>query len=256
MMKKNGFTLAEVLITLSIIGVVATMTLPALMTNTQEQQAKTGLKKGINILTEAAQMHEAIEGYNYASLTEKSDVSKLNELVDTENENEAINGIKSLAGMLRERTKVDIGKTLDAASAGGSNIKIGSSDDALFSNPQVIYFNDGTALIFDNSLSQVTGYSVDPFDGLPVGYVAIYDTNGLKGPNELSNCSGKINGGNDTTTTSSKGADGKEVTTTSPTDIKVCEDRSKRVIKDQFVIKLRGNMVQPDGAASTWVFSK
>ena len=46
MMKKNGFTLAEVLITLAIIGVVATMTLPALMTNTQEQQAKTGLKKG------------------------------------------------------------------------------------------------------------------------------------------------------------------------------------------------------------------
>ena len=38
MMKKNGFTLAEVLITLAIIGVVATLTLPALMTNTQEQQ--------------------------------------------------------------------------------------------------------------------------------------------------------------------------------------------------------------------------
>ena len=38
MMKKTGFTLAEVLITLSIIGVVAMMTLPALMTNVQEQQ--------------------------------------------------------------------------------------------------------------------------------------------------------------------------------------------------------------------------
>ena len=48
MMKKNGFTLAEVLITLSIIGVVATMTLPALMTNVQEQQARTGIKKAIN----------------------------------------------------------------------------------------------------------------------------------------------------------------------------------------------------------------
>ena len=44
-MKKRGFTLAEVLITLTIIGVVATMTLPALMTNTAETQAKTGLKK-------------------------------------------------------------------------------------------------------------------------------------------------------------------------------------------------------------------
>ena len=43
MMKKNGFTLAEVLITLAIIGVVATLTLPALMTNTQEQQSRTAL---------------------------------------------------------------------------------------------------------------------------------------------------------------------------------------------------------------------
>ena len=62
MMKKNGFTLAEVLITLAIIGVVATLTLPALMTNTQEQQARTALKKGINTLTEAAQMNSAIAG--------------------------------------------------------------------------------------------------------------------------------------------------------------------------------------------------
>ena len=67
MMKKNGFTLAEVLITLSIIGVVATMTLPALMTNTAKQQAKTGLKKAINTLTEAAQMNQAIENYDYAA---------------------------------------------------------------------------------------------------------------------------------------------------------------------------------------------
>ena len=51
MMKKNGFTLAEVLITLAIIGVVATMTLPAVMTNTAEQQAKSALKKGINTFT-------------------------------------------------------------------------------------------------------------------------------------------------------------------------------------------------------------
>ena len=64
MMKKNGFTLAEVLITLAIIGVVATMTLPALMTNTGEQQAKTGLKKMVNTLTEAAQMHKTVSGFD------------------------------------------------------------------------------------------------------------------------------------------------------------------------------------------------
>ena len=67
-MKKNGFTLAEVLITLAIIGVVATMTLPALMTNTAEQQARTGLKKGINTLTEIAQTNSALAGFDYASI--------------------------------------------------------------------------------------------------------------------------------------------------------------------------------------------
>ena len=67
-MKKNGFTLAEVLITLAIIGVVATLTLPALMTNTAEQQARTALKKGINTLTEAAQMNQAIDGFDYSNL--------------------------------------------------------------------------------------------------------------------------------------------------------------------------------------------
>ena len=74
MMKKNGFTLAEVLITLAIIGVVATMTLPALMTNTQEQQARTGLKKGINTITEAAQMNQALEGWDFASTLKQNEI--------------------------------------------------------------------------------------------------------------------------------------------------------------------------------------
>ena len=247
MMKKQGFTLAEVLITLTIIGVVATMTLPALMTNTQEQQAKTGLKKGINTLTEAAQMHEAIEGFNYASLTDKSMVSKLNESTDGEGANTTvINSVKSLAGMLKERTKVDIAKTIDAASSGGSTIKVGSGNDTVIANEQVIYFNDGTALIFDNTDSQITSYEINESDNLPVGYVVVFDTNGLKGPNQLSNCAGKIAGGKDET----KGADN----TTQAVDIKTCQDKTKRVIKDQFTLRFRGNMVEPEGAAATWAF--
>ena len=92
MMKKNGFTLAEVLITLAIIGVVATLTLPALMTNTQEQQARTALKKGINTLTEAAQMNSAIAGFDYGSFNETS-------TNNTESQ--------SLYGLLANRTTVD-----------------------------------------------------------------------------------------------------------------------------------------------------
>ena len=37
-------------------------------------------------------------------------------------------------------------------------------------------------------------------------------------------------------------------------DVSACANRNARVIKDQFLIRLRGNMVQPEGAAATWAF--
>ncbi len=51
-MKKllKGFTLAEILITLGIIGVVARVTLPALMTNVSAKEVGTTLAKSINTL--------------------------------------------------------------------------------------------------------------------------------------------------------------------------------------------------------------
>ena len=54
-MKKilKGFTLAEVLITLGVIGVVSAMTLPTLTTNVQKQQIAPALGKAINTLQSA-----------------------------------------------------------------------------------------------------------------------------------------------------------------------------------------------------------
>lgn len=46
-MKIRAFTLAEVLITLGVIGVVAAMTLPTLIQNYQEQEYVNKLKKAI-----------------------------------------------------------------------------------------------------------------------------------------------------------------------------------------------------------------
>ena len=48
---KSAFTLAEVLITLGVIGVVAAMTLPTLIHNYQVKQWETGLKRSYNILS-------------------------------------------------------------------------------------------------------------------------------------------------------------------------------------------------------------
>lgn len=48
-----AFTLAEVLITLGIIGVVAAMTIPTLLTNIQDRELKTALRKQYSILSQA-----------------------------------------------------------------------------------------------------------------------------------------------------------------------------------------------------------
>ena len=59
---KRGFTLAEVLITLLIIGVVAALTIPSVISNYQQQEFKTGLKKAVSVLNEAIQTNIAQEG--------------------------------------------------------------------------------------------------------------------------------------------------------------------------------------------------
>ena len=225
MMKKNGFTLAEVLITLAIIGVVATMTLPALMTNTQEQQAKTGLKKGINTLTEAAQMNQSIEGFDYASLISS----------DTE-EQEA----QSLYGLLAKRTSVDYPKT----GVGTLESHQGAETDANAAN-FTVFFRDGAAVSFPPATTstagngRVTGTTVQE-DGLPYGIAVLYDTNGTKGPNILSNCEG-----------ASLGV-AQEAESTDDLDT-VCASKN-RVIKDQFGVRLRGGYAVPNGPAARWAF--
>ena len=65
MTKRFAFTLAEVLIALAIIGVVAAMTIPTFMANTAGAQFRTGFKKGITVLTQAASANYAT-GYDFS----------------------------------------------------------------------------------------------------------------------------------------------------------------------------------------------
>lgn len=52
---KRAFTLAEVLITLGIIGIVAAMTMPTVINNTKNKQLETSLKKAYSILAQVTQ---------------------------------------------------------------------------------------------------------------------------------------------------------------------------------------------------------
>ena len=73
-MKKLGFTLAEVLITLVIIGVIAAMTVPTLMNNTNAQEFRSALKKAIAGVNQALTLNYALEGLSVNDYSNASDL--------------------------------------------------------------------------------------------------------------------------------------------------------------------------------------
>ena len=154
MMKKNGFTLAEVLITLSIIGVIATLTLPTLMTNINESQNKVGFKKAINTLSEAGQMNKVVAGFDY---------SEINSNDTTETDAEIENSLFALIN-----TNVSV------------NGALGNSHPTDNTDNTAIFFQDGTSIHYKSSDKTTVG-KVD-------GFNVVIDINGKKGPNRLSNC--------------------------------------------------------------------
>ena len=232
-MKKNGFTLAEVLITLAIIGVVATMTLPALMTNTQEQQAKTGLKKAINTLTEAAQMNQALENWAYDMAIEANNSAG----ITTDTELNAMN-FDSLIG---NRLSIDYSK--------GTALPSNLGSSALLSGYTAVYLKDGSAIYYKPNEAKATDDNrVQQDDGLALGYTILFDTNGVTGPNIISNCNGTAVGELEVKDSYANFVSPVAATT-------ACAKKGDRVIKDIVPIRLRGTIAQPEGEAATWAYN-
>ncbi len=151
MTRKLGFTLAEVLITLGIIGVVAAMTIPSLMNQTGQAEFKTGMKKALSVLNQAVTMNVALDG---------NDFSSLNTTVT--------NQAGSLYNMFVTRMNI--------VNTGTANA---SSDMAPFrvSTNYTLFFNDGMAITFPQSASSCTETAACRL---------VVDVNGIKKPNQLS----------------------------------------------------------------------
>ena len=229
-MKKTGFTLAEVLITLTIIGVIATLTLPTLMTNTAERQYVTGLKKVINTLSEAGQANSALAGFDYGSITDTTNgVSLTDNPVDANG-----NQLQSVYALLYNRTNLDFQK---------NGQPLPGLDDAA---GRTIYFRDGSALVLDeNDVSVEEGAVVRGGRIL-----AVVDVNGAKGPNIMSTCGGAdADGAYDITvvdqnTFNQAIADREDF----------CTAVATRIIRDRFQIRLEGGSAFPNNAAAQWAF--
>ena len=68
MQKKLAFTLAEVLITMTIIGVVAAITVPSLMMSTQKKENVVRYKKALSTINQAINRNYALHSFNMASI--------------------------------------------------------------------------------------------------------------------------------------------------------------------------------------------
>lgn len=74
--KENGFTLAEVLITLGIIGVVAAMTIPTLMTHLNHIKLQSQFKEGYSLLAQAVKMYNEDEEADHSRFIQAKEFSK------------------------------------------------------------------------------------------------------------------------------------------------------------------------------------
>lgn len=85
---KNAFTLAEVLITLGIIGIVSALTLPTLMSNCRKYVIETQLKEFYSIMNQALKRaeydYDDMDGWTWPHQT-KVDITNGNKIVEANN---------------------------------------------------------------------------------------------------------------------------------------------------------------------------
>ena len=113
---KSAFTLAEVLITLGIIGVVAAMTMPTLMNSTQGAQYRAAYKKALSALSQAVTLNVALDDYNFAQTSSTATTSGAASMY---------NIFKNRMNVVKTATGTSIGYTIKDAA--GTNLTLGSN---------------------------------------------------------------------------------------------------------------------------------
>ena len=72
---RRGFTLAEVLIVIGVIGVVAAMTIPTLIANNQSQKFRSQYKKTLSTLNQAVKMNVAQYDFDFAGVEDSGNTN-------------------------------------------------------------------------------------------------------------------------------------------------------------------------------------
>ncbi len=188
-----AFTLAEVLITLGIIGVVAAMTIPTLMANVKAHQYSAKFKKTVSTLSNAAKMSQAQYGFDY---------SGINEVCTAKSGTDNPEDKQSLCSLLNGTLT---GATYYYGMNNFPNYEIKESEEFKFDsyinhkNQIPIYqFSDGSLILFSSSIGNnpctrsIGGnpgvFADGDLKGFGTGCYAIIDVNGVSKPNKEVKC--------------------------------------------------------------------
>ena len=197
MKKSFGFTLAEVLITLGIIGVVAAMTMPTLMNSTQGAQYKAAYKKALSAIAQGVTLNVALDGASFAdavagtvgSTAKPAAGDSVASILGTRmNVVNATTAADSGYGVGEDGTTstfptVSIAGCVEAGKNPGDTGCTAKNDP--IAPDTFLFFNDGSMFTFDSTKAiSCTG---DEVAGVKKCYGAI-DVNGLKGPNKVVAC--------------------------------------------------------------------
>jgi len=161
MRKFNGFTLAEVLITLGIIGVVAAMTMPTLINQTNGAQYKAAYKKALSAISQGVTLNVALEDVSFADASPATFLDK------------RMNVVKTV-----EDANNDYKITLKSGSAYASAATNFGSGNTTF------FFNDGSVFSYKNygANDKCENLTTKPAAGAVCR--GLIDVNGAKGPNK------------------------------------------------------------------------
>ena len=168
----HAFTLAEVLITLGIIGIVASMTLPALIHKNQNKALEASLKKNYSVIQQALEMYQAETGERIKAdgtvahqALGKTLKKYFNVIKDCGYSYSGANG--DLKGCIANNANTDKSSQNYKTFNGQKTINLNYFDDYQF------ILNDGSIILFENQ------------GGNNSLYISV-DVNGyLKNPNRL-----------------------------------------------------------------------
>ena len=178
MTKQFGFTLAEVLITLGIIGVVAAMTMPTLMSSTQGAQYKAAYKKALSALSQAVTLNVALDEWNFADLQGTSTDYTLTKMLTNR-----MNVVRTETGSFKAADGNAYSVTAATATSGGAN----DAPTAPTTGNTTLFFNDGIMFTFPSAATACTK-GPGGNDEIPETCYGFIDVNGIKAPNKEVKC--------------------------------------------------------------------